>query len=70
MWFKIDSMENIIDIHGKPLISKSYIPKIYMHDLSYLGIDSREICNCCRCTTIKKRRDSIYKNKWYYKIFK
>ena len=46
------------------------IPKTFTHDLAFLDIDPREACDCKTCTALKLRRDSIFKNKWYYKIFK
>ncbi len=64
-------MNIILDQYGNP-INEWYneIPETFNHDLTYLDIDSREACDCIKCTDLKKRRDSIYKNKWYYKIFK
>ena len=65
-------MNNIIlDRHGNP-IKEWYdeIPTTFAHDLTYLDIDSREMCDCVNCKKLKKRRDLIYKNKWYYRILK
>ena len=61
----------ILDQYGN-LIENWYdeIPEIFQHDLTYLGIDSREACDCKDCMNLKKRRDAIFKNKWYYKIIK
>lgn len=64
-------MTIIVDRYGNDIIfsNESYIPITYEHDIAFLYIDSREACNCSKCSVLKNRRDSIYKNKWYYKIW-
>jgi len=60
-------MNILVDKYGNPFVDESIIPKIYTHDLPVVG-NAKEVCKCIDCKQLRKRRDSIFKNKWYYKL--
>ncbi len=57
------------------MIREIVIPKVWGHDLelSMDGVGSRnpkEYCKCTDCKSLRKRRDSIYKQGWIYRYLK
>ena len=47
------------------------IPNVPKHERAlYGGGNNVEFCKCEKCLGIRKRRDSIFKNKFYLKILK
>lgn len=51
-----------------PTNDKIVFPKIWGHDLepASAGVNRKEHCKCDECTTIRKRRDSIFgTKKWW-----